>query len=73
MSQIRMRVAGVVLVLLALASAAAAQPAPDAGLSKGIAQVQDGYLDDAVTTLNDAVRRFSAVPVRKDDLAQAYL
>jgi len=72
-SQIRMRVAGVVLVLLALASAAAAQPAPDAGLSKGIAQVQDGYLDDAVTTLNDAVRRLSAVPVRKDDLAQAYL
>jgi len=69
----RKRFGAVVVVLLALASNAATQPAADAGLTKGIAQVQDALLDDAVATLNDAVRRLSAMPARKDDLAQAYL
>jgi tetratricopeptide (TPR) repeat protein len=67
------RLAAVVVVLMALASHAAAQPAADAGLAKGITQVQTGFLDDAVTTLNDAVRRLSAAPARHQDLAQAYL
>jgi TonB family protein len=68
------RMAAAVVVLLALGSNAGAQPAADAGLTKGIAQVQDGRVDDAVTTLNDVVRRLSARPIEfRVDLAQAYL
>jgi tetratricopeptide (TPR) repeat protein len=59
------RFAAIGIVLLALASSAAAQPAADAGLTKGIAQVQDGFLDDAVTTLDDVVRRLSIRPAEK--------
>jgi len=66
------RVAAVVLVL-ASASLAAAQPAADAALTKGMAQVQDGQWDDAVSTLNDVVKRLSGAPARKEELAQAYL
>jgi tetratricopeptide (TPR) repeat protein len=66
------RVAAALVVLLALASSAAAQPA-DTGLTKGIAQVQDGFLDDAVTTLTDVVRRLQVQPAGRADVAQAHL
>ena len=44
----------------------------DAGLAKGIAQVQDGHWADAVSTLNDVVKRLNA-PAQAYDLAHAYL
>jgi len=52
---------------------AGAQLPPDAGPAKGIEQVQDGYLDDAVTALNAVVRRLTPLAERRGDLAQAYL
>jgi TonB family protein len=69
----RNRLAAAFVMLLALTSLTGAQTAADAGLTKGIAQVQDGRWDDAVSTLSDVVKRLSAAPARKDDLAQAYL
>ena len=69
----RAAVALVVVALAAVASPAAAQPARDAGMAKGIAQVQDGQHEAAVETLDDAVRRLSATPAGKEELAQAYL
>ena len=69
----RSRIAPVMVVFAMLASRAGGQPAADAGLAKGISQVQDGHLDHAVTTLNDTLRRLSSTPARKNDLAQAYL
>jgi len=66
-------VASAAVVVLALASGVAAQSATDAGLTRGIARVKEGFLDDAVATLDDVVRRLSATPARKGDLAQAYL
>jgi TonB family protein len=69
----RNRLAAAFVMLLALTSLTGAQTAADAGLTKGIAQVQDGRWDDAVSTLSDAVKRLSATPARKEDLAQAYL
>ena len=73
MSRTWRRVAAATVVLMGITALAGAQPPPDAGLAKGIEQVQTGYLDDAVAALNAAVRRLSPVAERKDDLAQAYL
>lgn len=67
------RIAAATVVLMGVTALAGAQPPPDAGLAKGIEQVQTGYLDDAVAALNAVVRRLSPVAERKDDLAQAYL
>jgi tetratricopeptide (TPR) repeat protein len=61
------------IVLLGFAIPAGAQQGGDADLAKGVKQVQDGYLDDAVGTLNGVVRRLSGSPARQPDLAQAYL
>ncbi|HUG52367.1 MAG TPA: tetratricopeptide repeat protein [Vicinamibacteria bacterium] len=57
---------------LGLAVAAAAQ-GTDPDLARGMRQVQEGYLDDAVATLDGVVRRLSGSPARQRDLAQAYL
>src|SRR5687767_12213725 len=63
----------VVVVLLAFTALTGAQGADDAELTKGIAQVQDGNWADAHNTLQQVVKRLSATPERKQDLAQAYL
>jgi hypothetical protein len=42
-------------------------------LKKGIAQVEEGDLENAVITLDDAVRRLSAEPTHEKDLATAHL
>jgi TonB family protein len=65
--------AAVVTLVVALAGPAWAQQGPDVELVKGIRQVRDRHLDDAVATLNGVVQRLSPAHDRKDDLAQAYL
>jgi tetratricopeptide (TPR) repeat protein len=62
-----------VLLLSFLVTVAPAQSAGDGELAKGIAQVQEGRLDDAVARLDGVVRRLTGSPERKPDLAQAYL
>jgi formylglycine-generating enzyme required for sulfatase activity len=63
-----------VFVLVALVAAGAlAQPAVEGELTKGVRQIEDGYLEDGVTTLERVVRRLSAQPARSQELAQAYL
>jgi tetratricopeptide (TPR) repeat protein len=57
----------------AAAVVARAQGALDPQVAKGIAQVQDGYLEDGVATLAEVGRRLSAVADRRDELAQVYL
>jgi TonB family protein len=65
--------AAVVTLVAALAGPAWAQHGSDVELAKGIRQVRDRHLDDAVATLNGVVQRLSPARERKDDLAQAYL
>jgi TonB family protein len=67
------RAAAATIALLAIPALARAQARPDAELTRGIEQVQNGALDDAVETLNAVVRRLSPVGARSEDLAQAYL
>ena len=67
------RAAAATIVLLAVPARAGAQARPEAELTRGIEQVQNGALDDAVDTLNTVVSRLSPVATRRDDLAQAYL
>jgi Tfp pilus assembly protein PilF len=73
MSRTWRRVAAAAVVLMGMTALAGAQAQPDAELTRGIEQVQNGYLDDAVDTLNAVVRRLSPVGARSEDLAQAYL
>jgi TonB family protein len=64
----------VVAALVVLSAAPSrAQPGADVALAKGIAQVQEGSLDDGVATLNGVVRRLTPVRGRRDSLAQAHL
>lgn len=58
---------------LSLQPSLGAQPAQDAEVAKGIKQVEDGDLDEAIFTLDAAVRRLSADPSRARELGQAYL
>jgi TonB family protein len=60
------------LVVL-LAAPSRAQQGADVALAKGIAQVQEGSLDDGVATLNGVVRRLTPARGRREDLAQAHL
>jgi TonB family protein len=61
------------VVLMGVTALAGAQARPDAELTRGIEQVQNGALAAAVDTLNAVVRRLSPVGARSEDLAQAYL
>ncbi len=68
------RTTAVLAILLVIAATgASAQSASDRELVKGIRQVEDGYLDDAVVTLEGVVRTFSEDPARRRELARAYL
>jgi hypothetical protein len=58
---------------LSAVHAAAAETAPDADVTKGIQQVNDGDYEAAIITLDKAVRRLSAEPTKIRDLAQGYL
>lgn len=67
------------LTCLLLACAVSLQPSVraqqplDAEVAKGIKQVEDGDLAEAIFTLDTAVRRLSGDPSRARDLGQAYL
>ncbi|HEY8150513.1 MAG TPA: energy transducer TonB [Vicinamibacteria bacterium] len=63
----------VAALVVSLAAPSRAQQGADVALAKGIAQVQEGSLDDGVATLNGVVRRLTPVPGRRDSLAQAHL
>ena len=67
------RAVAATIVLLTVPALAGAQARPDAQLTRGIDQVQNGALDDAVETLNAVVRRLSPAGGHSEDLAQAYL
>lgn len=67
------------LTCFLLACALSAQPTlraqqpTDAEVAKGIKQVEDGDLSEAILTLDAAVRRLSSDPSRARDLGRAYL
>jgi TonB family protein len=63
----------VAALVVILGAPASAQPGADVALAKGIAQVQEGSLDDGVATLNGVVRRLTPARGRRDSLAQAHL
>jgi hypothetical protein len=63
----------VLLALVLLVPAVAAQPAADFGLAEGIRQVDEGEFDNAIVTLDTAARRLAGDPKRIRELSQAYL
>jgi hypothetical protein len=69
----RARCVSAAVVAAVAVGAAHGQGAPEPQLAKGVAQVQDGYLEDGVVTLAEAGRRISPDPGRRDELAQVYL
>ncbi len=62
-----------VLLCAVIAGPARAQAPADPRFAKGMAQVQDGYLDDGIATLAEVGRRFALSADRGADLAQVYL
>ena len=67
------RVAAAVVLLGNSAATSTAQIPLDRELVKGIRQVEDGYLEDAVTTLEAVARRIAGDPAGSRELTQAYL
>jgi Zn-dependent M28 family amino/carboxypeptidase len=58
---------------LIFVATAHSQSAADRDLVTGIRQVEDGYLEDGVATLESLARRLTNEPGRRRDLAQVYL
>jgi hypothetical protein len=59
--------------LLLPASTGLAQPSQDAGVARGIKQVDDGEYDAAIITLDGAARRLAQDPQKVRDVSLAYL
>lgn len=66
-------IATVTLVSLGSPGTAQAQGAPDADLATGIQQVQDGYYEKAVITLDPVVRRLTGDAGHAKELERAYI
>lgn len=62
-----------VVLCAVIAGPVRAQAPADPRFAKGMAQVQDGYLDDGIATLAEVGRRLAISADRGADLAQVYL